>query len=283
MVEHWGPSMAEGFLHDFQGWAVFMVSLALMVLLMIGLSFVGRDRRPWRELFGVEFPDPLPKGVSTQKRALATSAVVACLVLLGGIGASRLAEARVQVTPERESFADFPMVLGQWLGDRRGMDPIYLQVLQLSDYLTAVFRGPAPRPVDVYIAWYESQDKGRYMHSPRTCLPGGGLKILEHTQVDVPGVQAAGQPLRVNRVIMGSGTDRQLVYYWFQQRGRVTTNENLTKWQLLRDSVIDGRSDGALVRLIVPLGEDEQTSNADADLALFAAELTSVLDRYVPR
>jgi EpsI family protein len=160
---------------------------------------------------------------------------------------------------------------------------IYLQVLQLSDYLTADYRGPAPRPVDLYIAWYGSQDKGRYMHSPRTCLPGGGWKILELTQVDVPGVKAAGQPLRVNRAIMGSGTASQLVYYWFQQRGRVTTDEKLTKWHLLWDSVIDGRSDGALVRLIVPLADGEQTSNADADLARFAAELTSELDRYVPR
>jgi exosortase D (VPLPA-CTERM-specific) len=59
MVEHWGPSMAEGFLHDFQGWAVFMSSLALMVLLMIVLSRIGRDGKPWRELFGVEFPEPV--------------------------------------------------------------------------------------------------------------------------------------------------------------------------------------------------------------------------------
>ena len=40
-----------------------MVSFGLMVLLMIVLSRVGKDGRPWRELFGLEFPEPLPKGV----------------------------------------------------------------------------------------------------------------------------------------------------------------------------------------------------------------------------
>src|SRR5258708_36594217 len=31
MVEHWGIGMAEGFLHQFQGWAVFMLSAAMMI------------------------------------------------------------------------------------------------------------------------------------------------------------------------------------------------------------------------------------------------------------
>jgi exosortase D (VPLPA-CTERM-specific) len=283
MVEHWGPGMAEGFVHDFQGWAVFMASLALMVLLMIGLSFVGQDRRPWRELFGVELPDPLPKGVPLARRALVPSAVAACVALAAGIAATAWAQSRDMPVPERQSFADFPMVLGQWFGERRGMSQGDLQVLQLSDYLLARYRGPAPREVDLYIAWYGSQDKGRYMHSPRTCLPGGGWKILEHSEVQVPGVQAAGQPLRVNRVLMESRASQALVYYWFQQRGRVTTDGWLTKWHLLWDSVTTGRSDGALVRLIVPLGEGEQSSNADADLARFAEELEPVLDQFVPR
>src|SRR6202023_1264631 len=29
MVEHWGISMAEGFLHEFQGWVVFMLRAVL--------------------------------------------------------------------------------------------------------------------------------------------------------------------------------------------------------------------------------------------------------------
>ena len=147
----------------------------------------------------------------------------------------------------------------------------------------ADFRGPAPRPVDLYVAWYSSQRAGRSVHSPRTCLPGGGWRIVEFDQVEVPGVEAAGQPLRVNRVVMGMGTSKQLVYYWFQQRGRIVTNEYLAKWYLFWDSLTRRRSDGALVRLVVPLADGEQTSNADADLAQFAAELAPVLERYVPR
>jgi hypothetical protein len=37
------------------------------------------------------------------------------------------------------------------------------------------------------------------------------------------------------------------------------------------------------VRVIVPVGEGEQSSTAEADLARFTAELEPVLERYVPR
>jgi EpsI family protein len=82
---------------------------------------------------------------------------------------------------------------------------------------------------------------------------------------------------------MGMGTSRQLVYYWFQQRSRIITNEYLAKWYLFWDSLTRNRSDGALVRLVVPLGDGEQTSNADTDLAQFAAELAPTLEEYVPQ
>jgi EpsI family protein len=66
-----------------------------------------------------------------------------------------------------------------------------------------------------------------------------------------------GQPLRVNRTVIALGESRQLVYYWFQQRGRVLTNEYLVKWYLFWDSLTRNRSDGSLVRLIVSLPEGD--------------------------
>ena len=283
MVEHWGPSMAEGFLHDFQGWVVFMASLALMVLLMIALSFVGGDRRPWRELFGVDFPDKLPQGVSRVPRSPSTSSLVACGLLAVAATASLATSDRPEAVPSRASLVDFPMILGQWFGQRRSADANMIASLRLTDYVLADYQGPAPRPVDLYIAFYDSQHGGRYMHSPSTCLPGGGWTFTDIEQVEVPGVQAAGQPLRVNRVLMRNGVQQQLVYYWFQQRSRIITNEFHAKWYLFWDTLTRSRSDGALIRVIAPVGDGEQSSTVDRDLAEFAAELAPVLDEFVPR
>jgi exosortase D (VPLPA-CTERM-specific) len=172
MVEHWGPSMAEGFLHDFQGWAVFMSSLALMVLLMIVLSRVGRDGKPWRELFGVDFPDPLPRGTRFLQRPLRASVMAACALLAAGAVVALTVPNRAEAIPERASFAEFPMVIGNWFGERRGIEPEIIQSLALNDYVMADYRGPAPRTVNLYVAWYDSQRAGK-LRALAAHLPSG--------------------------------------------------------------------------------------------------------------
>ena len=283
MVNHWGIGMAEGFLHEFQGWAVFMLSFALMVLFMIGLSRVGRDRRHWRELFGLEFPEPWPAAVPRTARPLPASLAVSSVLVVAAAAAAFALPQRQEVIPSRQAFLDFPMVVGPWFGERGTIDKIYVQQLQFDDYVIADFRGPAPLPVNFYVAWYDSQQAGKSVHSPGTCLPGGGWKMTSFSQVEVPGVSVAGKPLRVNRTVIALGDSRQLVYYWFQQRGRVLTNEYLVKWYLFWDSLTRNRSDGSLVRLIVPLPAGAAEEQADRQLAKFAADIEPVLQQYIPR
>jgi len=78
------------------------------------------------------------------------------------------------------------------------------------------------------------------------------------------------------------GSQRQLVYYWFQERGRDITSEYLVKWYLLEDALLRNRTDGALVRLITPLGPNESPSAADQRLAQFSASALPQLANYLP-
>ena len=48
LVEHWGNAMAEGFLHDFEGWVVFMVCVLILLGEMWLLNrLFGRGRGGW--------------------------------------------------------------------------------------------------------------------------------------------------------------------------------------------------------------------------------------------
>jgi EpsI family protein len=146
----------------------------------------------------------------------------------------------------------------------------------------ANFSRPAERPVNFYVAWYDSQRAGRSAHSPRSCLPGGGWVIHSLTQIDVPGLVIDGVPVRANRVLIQLGAQKQLVYYWFQQRGRVVTNEYLVKWYMFWDSLTRNRTDGALVRFTMPLSATESEEEADRALTEFAAAAIVPLDAFVP-
>jgi exosortase D (VPLPA-CTERM-specific) len=282
MVEHWGISMAEGFLHEFQGWAVFMASAALMLGEIAILNRIGRETGTWRQLFGVEFPAPSPRGAQIQKRSLPSPFIAACVALLVFASIALFIPRPVETFPARASLAEFPMVQGTWSGRRESLESVYQDALKLDDYLLADYVQTSGAPVNLYIAYYNSQRKGEAVHSPRSCLPGGGWQLRGFDQRTLNGVTINGQPLRVNRTLIELGNQRQLVYYWFQQRGRNVTNEFAVKWYLFWDALTRHRTDGALVRLIVSLPTTSSEADADRRLTDMAQRVAATLTRYVP-
>lgn len=109
----------------------------------------------------------------------------------------------------------------------------------------------------LYVGYYDSQTQGKTIHSPRNCLPGAGWEALAFEKAAVP--LAAGSAT-VNRYIIQRGEQRALVLYWYQGRGRVEASEYRVKWDLLRDAALRGRSEEALVRIVVPIRDSERAS-----------------------
>jgi exosortase D (VPLPA-CTERM-specific) len=282
MVEHWGIGMAEGFLHEFQGWAVFMFSAALMLGEIALLNRVGHESGTWRQLFGIEFPAPTPRGSTLRNRTMPAPFVAAAALLLTLLGVSLLLPRPAEIVPQRASLQSFPLQLGAWQGRVLTMEGVYQDALKLDDYLLADYADGGASPVNLYVAYYNSQRKGEAVHSPRSCLPGGGWQFRSFEQRTLGDIKVDGVPLRVNRAVIEYGAQRQLVYYWFQQRGRVITNEFAVKWYLLWDSLTRHRTDGALVRLIVELPPASSEKQADRRLTDLAALVAPSLSRYVP-
>jgi exosortase D (VPLPA-CTERM-specific) len=278
-VEHWGTKMAEGVLHDFEGWVVFMLSTAVLLLLAALLARVGGSQVRLRDVLMLDFgPAPVKSAVNKPRTlppsfltATALAAAMACI-------AFTLPE-RVEVRPARSSFLEFPLQLDTWQGERTALDPTYLDALKLDDYLLADYHRATGVPVNVWIAYYDSQRKGQSSHSPRSCLPGGGWEFNSFG----PHVLRTGSTtLTVNRALLTHGAERELMYYWFQQRGRVVTDEYLVKWYVFRDALTRNRTDGALVRLLVPLGPGMSEAQADGEATDFFGALSRQLSRYVP-
>jgi exosortase D (VPLPA-CTERM-specific) len=281
-VEHWGIEMAEGFLHEFQGWMIFMISVAVLMAEIALLNRVGHESGTWRQLFGIEFPNPTPPGAAIRQRTVPPSFVVAGGVLVAFVVTSFVLPRPAESFPARATFVEYPMLLGDWHGQRDSLDAIYTDELKFDDYLLANYTDPSGHPVNLYMAYYNSQRKGEAVHSPRSCLPGGGWQLRDFNQRTLSNVKIDGRPLRVNRTLIELGNQRQLVYYWFQQRGRVITNEFVVKWYLFWDALTRHRTDGALVRLIVALPPASSEAEADQRLTDLASRMAPTLTRYVP-
>lgn len=293
LVDRLGIAQAQGFLHWFEGWVVFM--LCFMVLLAEGSLLLRLSGRPHglRDMFALEASVPAAGATVPRSRALGAPAALMLAILVLAVVPARALPKRLEVRPTRSDFVEFPLQIGSWQGRRQTLDTVYLDALKLDDYVLIDFvteaaaggtagRQPAAAPVNLYVAYYASQRTGEAAHSPRSCLPGGGWRIAEFTQREVPGARFSGAPLRVNRAVVQNGADRELVYYWFQERGRDITNEYLVKWYLLEDAIMKNRTDGALIRLITPLRPDESDAAADARLAGFASSVAPPLERYLP-
>ena len=282
MVERWGIGMAEGFLHEFQGWAVFMVCTVLLFGEVAVLNRIGREPGTWRQLFGVEFPAPTPRGAVLRPRTLPRSFVAAAAVLLAFVIVAFVLPRPAEIIPSRASFGEFPARVAGWEGRRSSLEGVYLDALKLDDYLLADYSDASGRAIDLYMAYYNSQRKGEAVHSPRSCLPGGGWQLREFGQRTLADIRINGQPLRVNRTLIELGNERQLVYYWFQQRGRIVTNEFAVKWYLFWDALTRHRTDGALVRIIAALPPGGDPEGADRALTEFASQIAPQLPRFIP-
>lgn len=277
LVEYHGIEQAEGFLHDFEGWIVFMACVALLVAEMWLLSLFGKDKRPFREVFGMEFPATLPADVKPFARALPIQSYSILLLLAGTLAGALTVGGREELIPPRAGFENYPLTLGSWRGHSDVLESIVLDELKLDDYALMDYRNPEGEMVNFYVAYYGSQRSGAAAHSPRSCLPGGGWRIDSHTQIALdPG------GMRVNRFVISKGEYRQLVYYWFKQRDRIVANEFAVKWYLLWDALTRNRSDGALVRLTTVLKPGEDIERGDERLRAFAALAVPPLVDYVP-
>jgi EpsI family protein len=158
------------------------------------------------------------------------------------------------------------------------IDPEEQRVAGMSHYLYRVFDRPATNDAfSVYVGYYEQQTQGRTIHSPKNCMPGAGWDALSSERRTI--ATAAG-PLTVNRYLLANKGACALVYYWYQGRGRTEASEYKVKWNLLRDAALRGRTEEALVRIVVPL--TPTVGNADSLAASMAKQLVTEVREKLP-
>ncbi len=282
LVNQYGTSQAEGFLHYFEGWIIFVACIALLFIEMA--LFALMSRRKLAEVFEVEIPDLgdfrylVPTGV------LKAPASTAVLLLLAGAVGSLAIESREELVPQRVSLRNFPLAINEWSGRDSQLGSDVLEVLKPSDYLIASYvQRDSPLPVELYVAYYDSQRKDATVHSPRACLPGGGWKITNFSEREFPGLLPDGAPLPFNRVVIEQGGQKALVYYWFMQRGRYLTNEYLVKWYIFWDALTRNRTDGAMVRVMTPVPEGLDEAAADQRMEKFIRAAEPRLYYHIPQ
>ena len=283
LVDRYGIGQAEGFLHFFEGWIIFITCISILFLMAMALQRISGDRRPLGEAIDMDF-----SALGAQVRRVFTIApsaglIAAALITAGASAAWVLSPSRPAAEVERDRFTLFPRQLGDWSGSTMALEPNIERTLAADDYMSSFFISPnEAAPVDFFLAYYDKQTEGQGIHSPEVCLPAGGWEIFSLEPIEITLPDSDFGTFDLNRAVIQQGLNKQLVYYWFEGRGRRLTNDFVAKFYTVADSMTMGRTDGALVRVITQIGQGETEADADARLQRFLGAAIDRLPRFVP-
>jgi EpsI family protein len=212
---------------------------------------------------------------SWKRFALATA------MLAGTVGTIH-SRNRVEVVAAHKTLGMFPKALPGWQGQDLPLSPDVLQSLGRGEFLFRDYFGPNQTAgVNLLVAYFPSQRMGDTIHSPKNCLPAEGWTPINSKRlwIDNPGKSK----FAVNRYVVQDEDERAVVLYWYQAHGRQTASEYAAKLYLAADSLRMSRSDGALIRIFVPIADNESVDAAEARAVRFTQKILPLLEDYVPR
>ena len=185
-----------------------------------------------------------------------------------------------EVVPLKKSLKEFPLELGGWSGQEREMDPKIKGVLGVEDSMMRVYRNERGFPLWFYVGYYESQTKGDIIHSPKHCYPGSGWRTVQNQIEEIVLSDRSGDTIRINRFLIQKGMEKQLVLYWYQERGRINISEYWAKLYMILDAITRNRTDGSLVRISAPVVDSvKETLKCETE---FVRLVVPLLKEFLP-
>ena len=183
--------------------------------------------------------------------------------------------------PPHLPLSDFPVAVGNWSGVPLPVDKKTSDLLNADGTASILYGKPGSTdPAILFFGvYYDRQTPEKNIHSPENCLPSSGWAVLSRKTVALDLVPGR-PPVPASVDLIQKGLERQLVLYWYQERGRTFSNEYLGRYYMIRDALLMRRTDGAMVRVSMTV-----TTTPEAALKKelgFLRSLAPVLSQYIP-
>lgn len=269
-----GPEMAEGFFHDFSGWVVYVISLVIL----LGLLYI---LRAWEKKKPEKIPAPLPeKDFVPSEHLPQKRAMLILLVSLLALSVLNIWGSRPAPALEYQNLALFPRQLGDWHGNPISLNEATIDSLGTNDVYTATYiNQKTGDSLYFLVSYYPEQDSSAAAHAPASCLMGGGWTIMKKGEL-APAENPHNMPLA--QMLLKKQNSYIVSNFWFQQRGRVISNEFLNKLYLFIDAFKTRRTDGGLVRIELLMRPGMTPEQGQAVVDEFIELIKPELPKYIP-
>ena len=278
LVNHSGIQAAEGFMHYFEGWVIFLICISLLLLeaKLLNITLKMNDRSLTSSFDYLE-TNHQQDNIAAKSRVQRLPIIICTTIILLIALSTFTIKHRDEIITKRVYFSQFPLEINGWKGRTYQFENGENEILQLKDYLLVNYN-KANTNINLYAGYTDSQRSGSVPHSPKACIPGGGWEIT-NTKIHEIAIDSK-KIINVTRMVIAKGESKQIVYYWFHQRGRDLSNEFSMKFALLYDAIKMNRTDGAIVRYTTRVYKSE----AESDRALegFIRDSYPILRRHIP-
>ncbi|HET8547475.1 MAG TPA: EpsI family protein [Bryobacteraceae bacterium] len=164
---------------------------------------------------------------------------------------------RSESIPAKRPLAELPKQVADWdMVEEYPVEEAVQEVLKADETLSRSYRADGRLPVHLWIAYFKTQRAGQAPHSPKNCLPGNGWVPSINQVMHIP--IAGRAPIEVNRYVISRGDAKSVVLYWYQSRDRAIASEYKAKFYVVADAVRYNRSDTALIRVMVPVLDNNE-------------------------
>lgn len=270
-----GPVALDMFFHRFSGTVTFLLALILLVLS--------------GELLREKYPEQSARKISLEAHGVADAAngginrsrpfLIGVVIFMSALYVSQLLEnGRIFALPG-SGLAALTGTLGPFSASEVSWKEPYMDTKAHSS-LSRIYLGPEQKPIELFVGYRGAQNDGDRLYSPKLLLPERwNFAWVRPTSIDA----GNGTPIRANSMLTRAGTAARLVLYWYQVSGESVAGELDHRLIQVRRSIVQGRSDGAVVRLATPVLESEKMEQAEERLRMFASYLYPELVKILPR
>ncbi len=283
LTEAYGSGHTEGFLHFFEGWVVFVASLAILIIFVWLLTKMLTDSPAFTKIFSFDHVFDTKEVASSDKNNnWQTSPAVKVMLgslIIAVIASSPFAE-RGDSTVASKPFTRFPEMLGKWRANENRLPASVVESAAASDYYNGTFTSPEGKVINLYVAYYADQKLGPAPHSPELCIPGDGWKITSNKPFLLN--DKKGGSIEVNRLIITKGDHTIVTYYWLKQGKKIFLQQYMARLDLILFAIKENRADAALIRMVSEVRSNEKIEDTDTRMQEMATELLDVISDYVP-
>jgi EpsI family protein len=132
------------------------------------------------------------------------------------------------------------------------------------------------KPIRVFLGYWESQNEGKRVNSPRYTIGG-----WEYYWIKAKSVTLGSKIVKLKEFLNERGNEKELVYYCYIVNGKIISSEYRFRFFSMLSSLLTGRNNAALLRISMPVTDEWTVEKAEVYEEDFLRAILPLIQKYI--